>query len=173
MIETRPAALSGAPEVTRTAKAALRRLALDKLEPTPENYARAYRLEGGDAPADEAPALAALIERIVRGVERGGRHWTAARKKDSLQRVLDSSRSDSRRLQQRLSQLVTSWGSDSADVGIDTEMGLAELDAVGAPVGAAPTEVAAPADHEPPLPGLTSAGCRRPAGDARADHREP
>ncbi|MEO6030646.1 MAG: diguanylate cyclase [Burkholderiaceae bacterium] len=146
MMETRPAALSGAPEVTRTAKAALRRLALDKLEPTPENYARAYRLEGGDAPVDEAPALAALIERIVRGVERGGRHWTAARKKDSLQRVLDSSRSDARRLQQRLSQLVTSWGSDIADAGIDTEMGLEGLDTLSAPLGEIPAEVSATAD---------------------------
>ena len=34
------------------AKAALRRLALAKLEPTPENYARAYWAEGGHA--DEA-----------------------------------------------------------------------------------------------------------------------
>ncbi len=138
MIETRPAGLNGTTlEVTHTAKAALRRLALEKLEPTPENYARAFRLEGGDAAADEAPALATLIERIVRGVERGGRHWTAARKKDSLQRVLAGSRSDARRLQQRLSQLVTSWGSDTADTGFDTEIGLAGLDTLGAPLGEA------------------------------------
>lgn len=138
MIETRPAGLNGTTlEVTHTAKAALRRLALEKLEPTPENYARAFRLEGGDAAADEAPALATLIERIVRGVERGGRHWTAARKKDSLQRVLAGSRSDTRRLQQRLSQLVTSWGSDTADTGFDTEIGLAGLDTLGAPLGEA------------------------------------
>ncbi|MDE2300573.1 MAG: diguanylate cyclase [Burkholderiales bacterium] len=108
---TRPAALSGAAtDVAQLAKAALRRLALERLEPTPENYARAYAREGGEAPiATEGAAIAALIERIVRGLERSSRDWTAARKKDSLQRVLNGSRSDARRLQQRLSQLVASW----------------------------------------------------------------
>ena len=38
-----------APSPAQVAKAALRRLALDKLEPTPENYARAYAAEGGQA----------------------------------------------------------------------------------------------------------------------------
>ena len=60
-------------------------------------------------------AMAALIERIVRGIERGSRGWTTARKKDSLQRVLDGSRSDARRLQHRLSQLVASWDGDTPD----------------------------------------------------------
>ena len=66
-------------------------------------------------PATDGVALATLVERIVRGIERGGRGWTTARKKESLQRVLDSSRSDAQRLQQRLSQLVASWDGDSAD----------------------------------------------------------
>ncbi len=142
------------------AKAALRRLALDKLEPTPENYARAYQLEQGGAPPAALPeraqraiervvargfegdagtgilnallegdwdraerlisqpqaggdALASLIERLVRGVERAGKQWTTARKKDSLQRVLGGSRGDPVRLQQRLRQLVTNWETDT------------------------------------------------------------
>ena len=45
------------PSAAETAKAALRRLALSKLEPTPENYARAWAEEGGAAPAP-APAPA-------------------------------------------------------------------------------------------------------------------
>ncbi len=117
MEATRPAALTGAAQDTaQLAKAALRRLALDKLEPTPENYARAWRQEAGEAsvPPADGPAIAALIGRIVRGVERGSKGWTAARKKDSLQRVLEGSRSDLRRLQQRLGQLVASWDSDAA-----------------------------------------------------------
>ena len=121
MEATRPAPLTGtAPDTAQLAKAALRRLALDKLEPTPENYARAWRQESGEPPppvtgADDGPAIAALIERIVRGIERGSKGWTTARKKDSLQRVLSGSRSDARRLQQRLSQLVASWDTEAGD----------------------------------------------------------
>ena len=167
------------------AKAALRRLALDKLEPTPENYERAYRMEAGgaavvtllpergqrliervaqrafdaeasggaaaaaefaqavargrwemaerslqNAPAPDASVLAALIDRIVRGIDRGGRNWTQARKKEGLQRVLQSSRSDSRRLQQRLAQLVSSWETDVADLPPE---GQGEAEAVALP----------------------------------------
>lgn len=95
------------------AKAALLRLAQAKLEPTPDNYARAYQAEQGVVPAG-GESLAALIESIVRGIERGGKQWTLARKKDSLQRVLSSSRGDSNRLQQRLRQLVGSWDTDNS-----------------------------------------------------------
>ena len=158
--------------VPQLAKAALRRLALEKLEPTPENYTRAYHLEAGGVPPAALPAaawptldallsraspeqrvrgelkealaqgqwaqaerlvdaqpglpqqgaaLADLIDRIVRGVQQGGRHWTSARKKDSLARVLASTRSDPRRLQQRLGQLVQGWETDKPDEAIDTD----------------------------------------------------
>ena len=151
--------------VAQRAKNALRRLALEKLEPTPENYANAYRIESGGARApavgaealalvqrlalramgeegearagnfckaladgqwDRADALlaetgaegrllAALIDRLVRGMERGGKLWTLARKRESLQRVLEGSRADARRLQQRLGQLVARWETDAPD----------------------------------------------------------
>ena len=155
----KPAELSAA----LLAKGALRRLATERLEPTPENYARAYRLEAGNpkgssvlparaqrlveivaarafdgdaghasefaqaiaeghwdqaeralenAPGHAGDALAVLMERIIRSIERGGQNWTPARRKVGIQRVLDASRSDPRRLQQRLSQLVTNWESD-------------------------------------------------------------
>lgn len=94
------------------AKAALRRLALEKLEPTPENYTRAYQLEQGKTPAT-GDSLADLIESIVRGIERGGKQWTLARKKESLQRVLSGSRGDANRLQQRLRQLIGNWEADT------------------------------------------------------------
>jgi diguanylate cyclase len=163
---TTPAAAVTTP--SELAKAALRRLVAGKLEPTPENYARAYRAEAGQAApsllperalpllellvasatphaelADrlaltqalidgrweqaertlaslaigesQAAALASLIERIVRGVERGGRHWTSARRKESLRRALAGTRIDSQLLQRRLSQLVGSWDTDSVD----------------------------------------------------------
>jgi diguanylate cyclase len=195
METTRPISTAAAvsePAPALLAKAALRRLAIDKLEPTPENYERAYRAESGvaaaaavlpergqrlierlaarafeadaagrvaaefaqamargrwevadralqDAPAGDASAIAELIERIVRGVDRGGRNWTSARKKEGLQRVLQGSRSDSKRLQQRLSQLVVSWESDAADALAD---GLDEPD-LAAPAGAADAPAAA------------------------------
>ncbi len=179
------------------AKAALRRLATDKLEPTPENYTRAYVQEAGGngnvpalpaaampvvnrlitialasagspaqrelqealsrgqwaraeqlverqrAPdgATQASQLAGLIERIVRGVERGGRQWTTARKKESLQRVLSSTRSDPAKLQQRLGQLTNSWDSDTPDVDtlvgdLDEPADVAEEAPLGAPSAA-------------------------------------
>lgn len=158
------------------AKAALRRLAVAQLEPTPENYAQAWAEEGGpvtsglptrarpvlerlaqragedaaqrgelqqavlqgqwdqalrlldrsaDGSAGQAQAWAQLIERLSRGLERGGRQWTLARKKESLQRVLDSSRSDAQRLQHRLSQLVGSWDTEGAPPAIDDDEAMA------------------------------------------------
>jgi diguanylate cyclase len=70
---------------------------------------------GATADGLDGAETAALIERVVRGIERGSRGWTTARKKDSLQRVLDGSRSDARRLQHRLSQLIASWDTEVPD----------------------------------------------------------
>jgi diguanylate cyclase len=109
------------------AKEALRRLTQGQQEPTPENYARAYALESGHEPPAavnaaarpednkaQAELLSRLIERLLRGLERGGRAWTVARKKDGVSRVLASNRTDTSRLIARLSQLVTSWDSDGS-----------------------------------------------------------
>ncbi|MCA0175630.1 MAG: diguanylate cyclase [Proteobacteria bacterium] len=151
-------------DAAAVAKATLRRLAQARLEPTPENYARAWAEEsGGPAPStlpararpvlvrlvaratdgadtrdallrpllagqwDEASRLltdlgesgvqqarqwAQLIERLLRGLERGGRQWTLARRKDSVLRVLEASGTDQRRLAQRLTQLLAAWEGD-------------------------------------------------------------
>ncbi len=75
MEATRPAPLAragGDLPAAQIAKAAFRRLAIERLEPTPENYERAWRHESGDT-APPGDALATLIDRIVRGVKRGGR----------------------------------------------------------------------------------------------------
>lgn len=125
------------PNPTALAKGALRRLAQAQLEPSPENYARAYAEEAGQTlPAAAAPpappalelraqgaAWANLVERLARNLERGGRQWTAGRRKESLRRVLDGSRSDGQRLLQRLQSLMTAWEadqpSDTAETGIE------------------------------------------------------
>ncbi len=181
------------PSAAETAKAALRRLALSKLEPTPENYARAWADEGGapPVPAPTAPAAASpkaknvydriaarlfddatqreefaqtlvradwetaralveraaeaqlalaqgwtqTIEKLARGLERGGRQWTAARKKDSLQRVLEANRSDIARLHQRMKQLVASWDGDVTDDTIAVDASADEWDGASASKG--------------------------------------
>lgn len=162
------------------AKAALRRLVMAKLEPTPENFARAFRVEAGhagtggqraervrallerivaggaaqvepggrralvqalldghwdqverefDGASQSQPAgaaLADLLDRMVRGLERGGRQWTGARRKESLQRVLAGSRLDAQLLQRRLAQLVASWEADALDGAEPAPPGAAE-----------------------------------------------
>jgi diguanylate cyclase len=177
---------------TQLAKGALRRLAAARLQPTPENYSRAYREEAGESTADIAPplparaqrllervaaklfhaepgeaggafgqalangrwsdaerlletaagsdaaALAGLIERISGGIERSGKVWSAARKKESLQRVLTGSRSDAARLLQRLAQLVSSWEDDTPATAVETIAGYDAIEAVDAVKPAAP-----------------------------------
>ncbi|WP_088286123.1 diguanylate cyclase [Ideonella sp. A 288] len=72
---------------------------------------------GADGAAAQAQAWASLIERLSRALDRGNRQWTPGRKKESLQRVLDGSRSDAQRLQQRLRQLISAWEEGSEDPG--------------------------------------------------------
>ncbi len=200
----RPAAAgsAGGQAPALIAKAALRRLAMAKLEPTPENYARAYLVESGGAepaassaaPADSLPeraqpvlqkmlslgiseiqarqdvmamlresrwdeaqrvlerfqqsagpavladGMAGVTERLVRGLERGGRQWTLARKKDGLQRVLESNRSDPHRLLNRMRQLLASWDSDTSDVGVDVQAAEANEAAPADEAGGSPSQ---------------------------------
>lgn len=215
------------------AKAALQRLAQARLEPTPENYARAYAIEAGGeppaaagsaaleraqqlisrlislalpsgntrqelqaalreqrldelqrqvdqlldsaGPAAQAEALAQTLERLVRGLERGGKQWTLARKKDGIARALELGRSDSHKLVKRLGQLIASWDKDVdgsevetgedggapsqfftdtgfADTGFRDSSGFGELSRAGADTAA---PAAAPADAGPgPWPAI-------------------
>ncbi len=137
-------AAAGSP--AQWAKGALHRLAQAQQEPTPDNYARAYAEEAGQplpapaappapAPAaavpaapdsaSEGPAWALLIERLARHLERPGKEWTPARRKDSLQRVLQGSRSDASRLLQRLQGLTSAWEADrpadTLDLGLSAD----------------------------------------------------
>lgn len=180
------------------AKGALRRLAVAQQEPTPENYARAYAEEAGQAVAvmpdrarplldrmaarvlddparreelvsalmqgrwdlvgsaldrgaqsasAQSQAWAAMIERLVRALQRGSRQWSAARKKESLQRVLDGSRSDLNRLQQRMSSLLGAWEADKANEPAEGEVGEGPEAPLAGP--AAPDVQAAVTGREP------------------------
>jgi diguanylate cyclase len=129
-----PATAASKHTPAQLAKAALRRLATERQEPTPDNYQRAYAAEceaaGVPAPAlhpptpevakeppkaDTGPQWSELIQRITRGLERPHKQWTTARKKESLQRVLDGSKQSAERLLQRLQQLSLSWDQDKGD----------------------------------------------------------
>ena len=204
------------------AKAALRRLALDKLEPTPENYARAYAQEAGEAvpgsdalperaqpplnrllalgvfdpaqrqqlaqmlrdarwdeagrlleslhqsqgPQAQAENLAQAVERLMRGLERGGRQWTLARKKDGVQRVLASNRSDPLRLAQRLRQLALSWDSDALDAQPVVEAD--EPDGDDDDVGGTPSQFFTDEENASPAPARASEAAGSAAVSAAA-----
>ncbi|MDE2455633.1 MAG: GGDEF domain-containing protein, partial [Burkholderiales bacterium] len=160
----------------QVAKGALRRLAMAKQEPTPENYARAYAEEAGlpapptagsDAKA-QGPVWALLIEKLARGLERGGRQWTAGRKKESLQRVLDGSRGDLGRLQQRLQALVTAWEADHAPAE-NADAPETEAAAAAAPGAGSAAAMAPPEDWRPVVAGLeTTVRAALPPAEPRA-----
>lgn len=91
---------------------------------------------GSNSALAQAQAWSTLIERLARALERGSRQWTPARKKESLQRVLDGSRSDMGRLQHRLASLVGAWESDSPVVADDppAELATSAQDGADAPL---------------------------------------
>jgi diguanylate cyclase len=123
---------AGSATAADRAKGALRRLAQSRQEPTPENYARAYAEESGQ-PAVQPDAVlpgaawAQLIERLAKGLSNPGRQWTLARRRDSLKRVLDGSRSDAQRMHKRLQSLMSAWEEDRADEPV--ESGAADVQA--------------------------------------------
>ena len=149
------------PNAADLAKATLRRLAAAQREPTPANYARAWAQELGNnevartneinetnqtaelAAGVSAAQWVAIFERLLRGLDRNGRHWTAARKKDSLQRVLDANRSDVQRLHDRLNHAIVRWDTDGDAQAVEALAG--EPAAAPATAPAAPTEPASPA----------------------------
>jgi diguanylate cyclase len=135
-------------------------LASALMEARYDDLQRVLERSAGSASA-VAKAWAQLIDRLARGLDRGGRQWTGARKKDSLQRVLDSSGSDAKRLQQRLGQLIAAWESDRPDdegAGAATVPGGEDASAVGL----------APGSGLPALDAAPAADAARTAGSAEA-----
>ncbi len=153
--------LAGPASAAERAKGALRRLAQSRLEPTPENFARAYAEESGQPAAEPdavAPgaAWAQQIERLAKGLSHPGRQWTLARRRDSLKRVLDGSRSDAQRMHKRLQSLLTAWEEDRADEPVQADSSVS--DAADAPLPWPPLVAV--------LEGTVRAGL--PADDTRA-----
>lgn len=162
---TPPATPAASP--AQLAKLALKRLAQNRLEPTPQQFAQAYAAEQRAAgipvettAADAVPTQAGttesavdslpwaeLVSKLTRGLETSHRSWTAARKKDSLQRVLQGSRNNNQRLHERLQQLILSWDSSAEEaVGVKvSQQGTSEPAATPASAVTALATAAAPA----------------------------
>ncbi len=106
-------------------------------------------------------AWVALVERLSKNLERGGRQWTAARRKSSLQRVLSGSRSDPALLLQRLQSLMGAWEGDhvtddapelaDSDAGAAAPTASANALPVAAPNPIAPSPALAAAVASPPV----------------------
>ncbi|HNU10034.1 MAG TPA: diguanylate cyclase [Rubrivivax sp.] len=123
---------------------------------------------GAHEPRAQAQAWADLLERLARGLERGSRQWTAARRKESLQRVVDGSRSDMQRLQQRLASLLGAWESDAPSAVEAEPLPAAATAAQEAQTGA---EGAAPVADRVPLAAPLDGAC--PSGaSATNDERQ-
>ena len=165
-----PVATATSADPAQLAKGALRRLALNQLAPTPENFARAYAIEQGQqpqavarppaaavaAPAAVDPAVAAkpwlrLIRILLNGLDRGSRNWTLARRKDSLKRLLEGIGNDDMRFAQRLIQLVGQWDADLPGETTGALEALVEADPAN-PVAKLGVEGAQGGDAAPPSP---------------------
>ena len=182
------------PAPAQLAKAAFKRLALERQEPTPENFRTAYAAEsaalGWPVPeAAEATAIAPpvtapvaldtedgpvwsdLIGRVARGLERSNKQWTAARRKDSLQRVLAGSKQSSARLLQRLQQLALAWDSDRPEDNADSSLEVLDTaqTATASDVTISASEEAAPAEASPTAGDVTPA----PVDEASAPPSTP
>ncbi|MEN9418696.1 MAG: hypothetical protein RI988_2316 [Pseudomonadota bacterium] len=73
---------------------------------------------GGDALDPQPQAWAALLERLLKGLDSGSRQWPIGRRKDGVSRLLAANRQDANRLRQRLEALVNSWEGDRASSGV-------------------------------------------------------
>src|SRR5574337_148440 len=69
------------------------------------------------------------MQRLARGLERGGRQWTAARRKDSLMRLLAGCGGDGAMLHERVDRLLHAWEGDVGG-GVAADEAAIELPAV-------------------------------------------
>ena len=102
------------------------------------NGVEANQVPDHAAPPTDGVEWAKLIDQLLRGLERGSRQWTTARKKLSVQRVLDGSRADGQKLRQRLTQLVSSWDESAPDDPVDVNPASPITSAALPPVPAVP-----------------------------------
>jgi diguanylate cyclase len=88
-----------------------------------------------------------LITRLTRSLEMSHKQWTVARKKDSLSRVLQGSRSSNQKLHDRLQQLMKSWESQSIENASASAVISPDDDALNTPVQASTATASPPSDE--------------------------
>lgn len=114
-----------APSPLAIAREALKRLAVDRIAPTPDNYRRLYFEISGDAPQAEdagppAPEAAPdtpwhhLIRDLLKHWEARHGQLTLAKKREALERVLNNFAANPALLGVKLQSLVASWSESSS-----------------------------------------------------------
>jgi len=112
-----------------------------------KNWAQVHKLlgdlaRGNAGGGDASGGWGAIVQSLMHEYEKRHAGWTTARKRDSLERLLDASGPDPVKLRQRLERLIRSWAEAPSDA--STLMGSGP---VPAPEGAA--EQAAPVAERP------------------------
>src|SRR5262245_27494069 len=124
------------------ARETIRQLALRKLPPTPENYARLYDELSG-APQQAPPSWPELVREILREWERRQYGLTMARKREGLEHVLNAFGADPDKLHGKLTGLVKSW-KDKRDESVPTaDLGWQPPQPVDAAAAESSAEIAA------------------------------
>jgi len=144
-----------APSPIAIAREALRRLAVSRIAPTPDNYRRLYHEISGNAPQPAntgavQPALEPapdtpwhhLIRDLLRHWETRHGQLTLAKKREALERVLNNFAANPALLGVKLQSLIASWSGSSSGA----QEKHYEPEAVpGTPAAAAPDSSVAPA----------------------------
>lgn len=154
--------LNNPPEIAREA---IRQLALRRMTPTPDNYARLYdEVSGAKATAPrshaespDANAWAAVLREFLRTWDARVTGFTQARKRETLERLLERRSPNAAELHKRLSGLIRSWAgpAGSCSAPVHTAVVSTEPDAI--PVAKA-ARAANPAAQTPVPAGASDQG---------------
>lgn len=129
------------------ARETLKRMALQKLVPTPDNYARTYHEIGGgalpaDVPGNAAPAWPALIRNLLKQLDTTHKGISITRKKDGLETVLNKFSGNSGTLFEKLHALVNSWAEAPTSSNLADAVTLTPESAAANVLSAAPDAIA-------------------------------
>jgi len=99
------------------ARETIKRLAGQRIAPTPENFSATYHEIAGTSSAQPAAACdwPKLTTELVRNLDLSHSGWTPARKRESVQHVLSAFGADAQKTYDRLSGLMRSWNTQGAE----------------------------------------------------------